>query len=116
MPIPQLSEAERESALAELYDWSLRADGLAITRELKFGDFSEAFGFMTRVALAAEKADHHPEWSNVYNRVSVTLTTHDAGGLSARDVALARVIDGMVGELGKRASTGSARADFGQDI
>jgi 4a-hydroxytetrahydrobiopterin dehydratase len=96
MPIPQLSEGERAAALAELPHWSLRDDGLAIARELKFADFSEAFGFMTRVALAAEKADHHPEWSNVYNRVNVTLTTHDAGGLSARDVALARVIDRLV--------------------
>ena len=95
MPIPQLSEAERDAALAELPKWSLRGDGLAITRELRFADFSAAFAFMTRVALAAEKADHHPEWSNVYNRVNVTLTTHDAGGLSARDVALAKVVDGF---------------------
>jgi 4a-hydroxytetrahydrobiopterin dehydratase len=96
MPIPRLSETERDEALAALPDWRLRADGLAIERSLKFGDFSEAFAFMTRVALAAEKADHHPEWSNVYNRVEITLTTHDAGGLSARDVALAKAIGDMV--------------------
>ena len=93
MPIPRLTESERDAALAELSDWTLRDDGLAITRDFKFADFSEAFAFMTRVALLAEKADHHPEWSNVYNRVHVTLTTHDAGGLSARDVKMARAID-----------------------
>ena len=97
MPIPRLTDAEREAALAALPDWSLRGDGLAIERKLTFADFGEAFGFMTRVAIAADKADHHPEWFNVYNRVEITLTTHDAGGLSARDVALARVIDAMVG-------------------
>lgn len=67
--------------------------GGTITREFRFADFNQAFGFMARVALAAEKRDHHPEWSNVYNKVVVTLTTHDAAGLSARDVDLARAID-----------------------
>ena len=93
----RLTDAERATALAHLQLWSLREDGLAIVRKLKFSDFSEAFGFMTRVAIAADKADHHPEWFNVYNRVEITLTTHDAGGLSARDVALAGAIDAMVG-------------------
>ena len=93
MPIPRLTDTERVAALARLPQWSLRADKLAITREFGFADFSEAFAFMTRVALQAEKADHHPEWSNIYNRVHVTLTTHDAGGLSARDVAMAKAID-----------------------
>ena len=65
----------------------------AIVRTLKFADFNAAFGFMTRVALLADKADHHPEWSNVYNRVEVLLTTHDAGGVTERDVAMARFID-----------------------
>ena len=97
MAITQLNPAERDAALARLPLWSLREDGLAIMRKLKFSDFGEAFGFMTRVAIAAEKADHHPEWSNVYNRVEITLTTHDAGGLSKRDVALAEAIDTMVG-------------------
>ena len=81
---------------AELPDWNLREDGLAITRELKFADFNAAFGFMTRVALYADRVDHHPEWFNVYNRVAITLTTHDAGGLSERDVKMARWIDGII--------------------
>ena len=97
MPIARLTDAERDAALARLPQWTLREDGLAIVRRLKFADFGEAFGFMTRVAIAADKADHHPEWSNVYNRVEITLTTHDAGGLSKRDVALAGAIEAMVG-------------------
>jgi 4a-hydroxytetrahydrobiopterin dehydratase len=92
MAIPQLTEGERDAALVELSGWQLREDGLAICREFKFRDFNEAFGFMTRVALLADKQDHHPEWSNVYNRVAITLTTHDAGGLSARDMKLAKAI------------------------
>ena len=96
MPIARLTDAERDAALASLPGWALREDGLAITRSFKFADFTEAFGFMARVALQAEKADHHPEWCNFYNRVDITLTTHDAGGLSTRDVALAGVISGMV--------------------
>jgi 4a-hydroxytetrahydrobiopterin dehydratase len=96
MPIPRLTDAERAALLAEHPAWTLRADGLAIEREFKFKDFSQAFGFMTRVALYAEKADHHPEWFNVYNRVRITLTTHDADGLSDRDAAMARAIAGMV--------------------
>jgi len=97
MPIPPLTDAERAEALAALPDWSPRADGLAIERRFKFRDFSEAFAFMTRVALLAEKHDHHPEWSNVYNRVTVVLTTHDAGGLSERDTKLAKAIDKLLG-------------------
>ncbi len=96
MAIPQLTDAERDAALAVLPNWTLRTDGLAIERAFRFADFSEAFAFMTRVALLAEKADHHPEWSNVYNRVHITLTTHDAGGLSARDVEMAKAIDGFI--------------------
>jgi len=68
----------------------------AIEREFRFPDFSAAWGFMSRVALLAEAQDHHPEWSNVYGRVSIVLTTHDAGGLSARDVRLAAAVDGLV--------------------
>ena len=97
MAITQLNPAERDAALARLPQWTLREDGLAIVRRLKFADFGEAFGFMTRVAIAADKADHHPEWFNVYNRVEITLTTHDAGGLSKRDLALAGAIEAMVG-------------------
>jgi 4a-hydroxytetrahydrobiopterin dehydratase len=96
MAVPQLTAAEREAALAGLPEWTLRADGLAIEREFKFKTFSEAWGFMNRVALIAEKADHHPEWSNVYNRVAITLTTHDAGGLSERDAKMARAIDKLL--------------------
>jgi 4a-hydroxytetrahydrobiopterin dehydratase len=95
MPVPQLTDEERGTALAALPDWQLRDDRLAIVRKFRFADFSEAFAFMTRVALIAEKADHHPEWSNVYNRVEITLTTHDAGGLSQRDVAMAKAIDAL---------------------
>ena len=95
MPIARLSQAEVTALLAEHTDWALREDGKAITRTFKFGDFNEAFGFMTRVALYADKANHHPEWFNVYNRVEITLTTHDAGGLSARDAAMVRWIAGM---------------------
>jgi 4a-hydroxytetrahydrobiopterin dehydratase len=93
MPIARLTDTERDAMLADLAGWSLRADGLAIERTFTFADFVSAFGFMTRVALLAEKADHHPEWFNVYNRVAITLTTHDAGGLSQRDAALAKAID-----------------------
>ena len=96
MPVPQLTDAERDAALAELPDWTLRADGLAIERRFQFKNFSEAWGFMNRVALIAEKHDHHPEWSNVYNRVAITLTTHDASGLSERDAKMARAIDKLV--------------------
>lgn len=96
MAISRLAQAELDEALGQLCAWKLRADGLAITRSLAFADFSEAFAFMTRVALYAEKADHHPEWFNVWNRVEITLTTHDAGGVSARDIAMARAIDAMV--------------------
>jgi 4a-hydroxytetrahydrobiopterin dehydratase len=84
--------------LAALPGWTLTDDGLAITRRFKFADFREAFAFMTRVALAAERADHHPEWSNVYNRVDIRLTTHDAGGLTERDFALAAVADAAAGK------------------
>lgn len=95
MAVTPLTETERDALLAECPQWTLRADGLAIERAFKFGDFNQAFGFMTRVALYADKADHHPEWSNVYNRVNITLTTHDAGGLSARDAEMARWIDAL---------------------
>ena len=96
MSVPRLSQSAVDALLAELPDWTLRADGKAITRTLKFEDFNEAFGFMTRVALYADKHDHHPEWSNVYNKVEITLTTHDADGLSARDAAMARAIAAML--------------------
>ncbi|MGH6785916.1 MAG: 4a-hydroxytetrahydrobiopterin dehydratase, partial [Novosphingobium sp.] len=89
MPIARLTDAEVTALLAACPGWKLRDDCLAIEREFRFADFNAAFGFMTRVALYADKADHHPEWFNVYNKVRVTLTTHDAGGLSARDADMA---------------------------
>lgn len=85
--------AEARTQLAAVPQWSFDEARGAIRRAFVFADFGEAFAFMTRVALAAEKADHHPEWSNVYNRVEITLTTHDAGGLTARDIALAKLAD-----------------------
>lgn len=95
MALATLNDTERHLALAQLPRWALSDDAKAISRSFSFADFAEAFGFMTRVAIVAEKADHHPEWFNVYNRVDITLTTHDAGGLSQRDVALALAIDAM---------------------
>ena len=93
MAIEQLNEEERATALDALDEWDFDEARDAITRSFTFADFSEAFAFMTRVALLAEKADHHPEWSNVWNRVDILLTTHDAGGLSQRDVDMAEAID-----------------------
>jgi 4a-hydroxytetrahydrobiopterin dehydratase len=95
--IAKLDDAERALALNSLPEWSSVAEPDGITRKFAFKDFVEAFGFMARVAILAEKADHHPEWSNVYNRVEIVLTTHDAGGLSQRDIDLAKAIDGLVG-------------------
>lgn len=95
MSVEQLTEEERASWLAALPSWTSARDGAAIERKFEFADFSEAFAFMTRVALLAEARDHHPEWSNVYNRVEITLTTHDAGGLSLRDVKMAKKIDAL---------------------
>lgn len=82
-----------EAALARLDGWRAVEGRDAIIREFRFKDFTAAFAFMTRVALHAEKHDHHPEWSNVYNRVTITLATHDAGGVTDKDVALAHFID-----------------------
>ena len=93
MSIAELTDAQRTAALAELPGWALAREGKAIARTFAFADFSEAFAFMTRAALLAEKADHHPEWFNVYNRVEITLTTHDADGLSLRDVTMATAIN-----------------------
>lgn len=97
MSIAQLTEQERESALAALPQWSPARGDKAIERKFAFADFSEAFAFMARVALLAEQRDHHPEWFNVYNRVEITLTTHDADGLSVRDVEMAKAIDALAG-------------------
>jgi 4a-hydroxytetrahydrobiopterin dehydratase len=91
----KLTGKARSDALGTLEGWSEAQGRDAIQKKFQFADFTQAWGFMTRVALAAEKADHHPEWSNVYNRVEIVLSTHDAGGLSEKDIALARVIDGL---------------------
>ena len=89
----RLSDQERAAALARLPEWSLMEGREAITRSLRFADFNQAFGFMSRVALEAERLCHHPEWFNVWSRVDVTLSTHDAGGLTSLDIALAEFID-----------------------
>lgn len=93
MTITRLTETEIATLLTELPGWTMREDGKALKRTFRFTDFNQAFGFITRVALYAEKHDHHPEWFNVYNRVEMTLTTHDADGLSVRDAAMARAIE-----------------------
>ena len=99
--IRKLDTAEREAARTTLPEWQMVAGRDALSRTFRFADFSAAFGFMTRVALAAEKLDHHPEWLNVWNRVEITLSTHDAGGLTQRDVDLAKIIDRMAGDTAK---------------
>lgn len=91
----KLSGQGRADALATLKGWAEVAGRDAITKSFKFADFNQAWGFMTRVALAADKADHHPEWSNVYNKVEIVLSTHDAGGVSDKDVAMAKFIDSV---------------------
>ena len=93
----KLDNAARKSALAKLNGWSEVSGRDAITKKFAFKNFNEAFGFMSRVALVAEKMDHHPEWSNVYKTVDVTLSTHDAGGLTELDVKLAEAMDQIAG-------------------
>jgi len=98
MPAPQkLHAADLESALTQLPHWTL-AQG-KLHREYKFADFIHAFGFMAASAMAIEKMNHHPEWFNVWNKVIVDLTTHDAGGVSAKDVELAKLLDGFAGRM-----------------
>ena len=92
----KLEGAARKQALADLKGWREFEGRDAITRKFVFKNFNEAFGFMARVALAAEKMDHHPEWSNVYKTVDVVLSTHDAGGLTEKDIALAKAMDGFM--------------------
>lgn len=89
----KLDVAQRDAALAALTGWHYVPERDAIAKSWRFADFSQAFAFMTRVALLAEQRQHHPEWSNVYNRVEILLTTHDAGGLSERDIELAQAIE-----------------------
>jgi 4a-hydroxytetrahydrobiopterin dehydratase len=98
--VERLAGNERVQALTGLEGWSEVEGRDAISRTFTFKDFNEAFGFMTRVALVAEKADHHPEWRNVYKTVEVVLSTHDAGGVTARDVDLAKVMNAAAAQLG----------------
>lgn len=93
--IEQLSDEERADMLDRLDEWDYDEARDAISRQFLFADFSECFAFMTRVAMLAEVQGHHPEWANVWNRLDIVLTTHDAGGLSVRDVAMAEAIDAM---------------------
>jgi 4a-hydroxytetrahydrobiopterin dehydratase len=94
-----LSDEDREAALAALPEWRYDEAQKAIRRDYRFADFGEAFAFMTRAAIAAEKADHHPDWSNSWNAVAVALSTHSAGGVTARDIALASAMDGFATRL-----------------
>ncbi len=96
--VKKLDDAQRAEWLPALPGWTLDTARDGLTRQFKFKDFVAAFGFMTKVALLAEKADHHPEWSNVWNKVDILLTTHDAGGLSKRDIELAKAIDAVADE------------------
>jgi 4a-hydroxytetrahydrobiopterin dehydratase len=93
--IQKLTSEERATQVAQLHGWQSVDGRDAIQRQFKFADFNEAFGFMTRVAIKAQEMDHHPEWSNVYNKVDITLSTHDANGLTERDIKLARFIDSI---------------------
>ena len=97
MTISKLDDGARVEALSALPLWTYDADAKGIRRTVRFADFAEAFAFMTHVAILAEKADHHPEWFNVYNRVEILLTTHDADGLSKRDIDLAKALDLITG-------------------
>ncbi|MEA3048807.1 MAG: 4a-hydroxytetrahydrobiopterin dehydratase [Sphingomonadales bacterium] len=90
-----LTESERDQGLAGLTGWAFDQDRNGIAKSFTFADFGEAFAFMTRVALEAEKADHHPEWSNVWNRVDILLSTHSAGGVTGKDIALAAKIEAI---------------------
>ena len=90
----RLSELEIEEELKQLSEWSVKNDKLH--KEFKFDNFNQAFGFMTRAAMEIEKMNHHPEWFNVYNRITVELTTHDAGGITKNDVNLARILNSLV--------------------
>jgi 4a-hydroxytetrahydrobiopterin dehydratase len=95
--VERLDAAGQAALAADLPGWALVEGRDAIMRRFRFADFSAAWGFMARVALLAEAQDHHPEWSNVWNRVEIILTTHDAGGLSTRDLRLAKAIDAVFG-------------------
>ena len=94
--VRKLDETQRNALLGRFPEWTHEPSRDAITRQFKFDDFARAFGFMASIAIIAEKMDHHPEWSNVYNRVDILLTTHDADGLSERDAKLAEAIEALI--------------------
>ncbi len=96
-----LSGTERARLVATYPGWTLADDGKSVATQLEFTSFADAWGFMSEIAIVADRLDHHPEWSNVYNRVAITLTTHDAGGLSSRDQALADAIAEALGRRGQ---------------
>ena len=98
--VEKLAADARKSALKELSSWADVSGRDAIVRTFTFKDFNEAFGFMARAALVAEKADHHPEWRNVYKTVEVVLSTHDAGGVTGKDIGLAKAMDAIARQLG----------------
>jgi 4a-hydroxytetrahydrobiopterin dehydratase len=91
--IQKLTSDERAKQIAQLHGWQVVAERDAIQRKFEFADFNEAFGFMTRVAIKAQEMDHHPEWFNVYSKVDITLSTHEAQGVTTRDIELALFID-----------------------
>jgi len=93
--VARLEGNARKQALAGLKGWKEAADRDALVKDFRFADFNRAFAFVTQIALKAERMDHHPEWSNVYNRVSIVLSTHDCGGVSERDIEMARFIDAL---------------------
>ena len=102
----KLTAQDIETLLAELPHWAYQPErGGLLKREFQFRDFAQAFGFMSQVALHAERANHHPEWFNVYHRVSVTLTTHDAGGVTNQDIEMARLMDRIASALATQATT-----------
>jgi 4a-hydroxytetrahydrobiopterin dehydratase len=96
--VHKLTSEERATQVAQLNGWQAVPGRDAIQREFRFADFNEAFGFMTRVAIKAQEMDHHPEWFNVYNKVEITLSTHEANGLTGRDIKLAQFIDGIAAQ------------------
>ncbi|GAB5388038.1 MAG: 4a-hydroxytetrahydrobiopterin dehydratase [Alphaproteobacteria bacterium] len=98
--VEQLSDEARQEALGKLTGWTHETERDSISKTYRLGNFRRAWGFMSEVALVAERMGHHPEWFNVYDRVEVTLTTHDAGGLSDKDITLATKMDAIAGEFG----------------
>ena len=106
----KLTIEELKASLKRLPDWNLAKDREAITRKFQFVDFDAAFAFMTRCALLSAKMDHHPEWLSVYNRVDVTLTTHDAGGVTQKDIDLATAMDGYASMMGQTRDGGASRS------